>query len=193
MNKRNTLKLLAGALLLGSVLQGNAAEENFVTLSGSFDGWRQLGDANWRIENGEFVADMGRGFLVTQDSFTDMHIKLEFFASDGKANSGVYFRIDNPDSISDSTAYEANIIDERPDQTGRTGGIPNYAPPSQIVNAGGKWNTYDITVQGDHIVVVINGIKTVDVHDSTHTKGSPIALQYMAGEIRFRNIQVAKL
>lgn len=192
MNASKLLKVIGAGLLLVQAMQGSAAED-FKTLSGTFDGWRQVGDANWRLENGEFVADMGRGFLVTQDSYSDMHIKLEFFANDGKANSGVYFRIEDPDAISDSTAYEANIIDERPDQTGRTGGIPHYGPPSQIVNAGGKWNTYDITVQGDHIVVVINGTRTVDIHDSTHKKASPIALQYMAGVIKFRNIQVSKL
>ena len=32
-------------------------------LSGSFDAWNQIGDANWRIENGEFVADMGAGHI----------------------------------------------------------------------------------------------------------------------------------
>lgn len=192
MRLQTAIKTMTAMLLLVPVLYSNAAEEKWVTLSGSFDGWRQLGDANWRIENSEFVADMGRGFLVTQESYTDLRIKLEFYANDGKANSGVYFRIDNPDAITDSTAYEANIIDERPDQSGRTGGIPHYGPPSEIVNAGGKWNTYDITVQGDHIVVVINGIKTVDIHDTNHKSG-PVALQYAAGLIRFRNVQLMKL
>jgi len=192
MRTRTAMKTLAAALLLIPALSTSAAEESWMTMSGSFDGWRQLGDANWRIENGEFVADTGRGFLVTQESFTDLHIKLEVYANDGKANSGVYFRIDNPDAVTDSTAYEANIIDERPDQTGRTGGIPHYGPPSEIVNAGGKWNTYDITVQGDHIVVMINNIKTVDIHDTNHKSG-PVALQYAAGVIKFRNIQLMKL
>lgn len=192
MRLHTIFKTLAATLLLVPALQGSAAEEGWISMSGSFDGWRQLGDANWRIENGEFVADGGRGFLVTQESFTDLHIKLEFYANDGKANSGVYFRINNPDAITDSTAYEANIIDERPDQSGRTGGIPNYGPPGEIVNAGGKWNTYDITVQGDHIVVVINDIKTVDIHDTSHKSG-PLALQYAAGTIKFRNVQLMKL
>jgi hypothetical protein len=87
---------------------------------------------------------------------------------------------------------EANIIDERPDQSGRTGGIPHYGQPGEIVTAGSTWNTYDITVQGDHIVVVINDIKTVDIHDYTHKSG-PLALQYAAGTIKFRNVQLMKL
>jgi hypothetical protein len=191
MKFKSPLWNLSIALLFVATVAAAAAAP-WKTISGSFDGWRQVGNANWRIEKGEFVADSGNGHLVTTESYTDFHLKAEFFASDGKANSGIYFRIQNPDKIADDQAYEANIIDERPDQTGRTGGIPHYGPPNQIVNAGGKWNTYDITAQGDHIVLVINGIKTVDIHDSTHKSG-PISLQYMAGTIKFRNVQLQKL
>ena len=80
----------------------------------------------------------------------------------------------------------------RPDQSGRTGGIPNYAPPIAIVNAEGKWNTYEITVRGDHIVVVLNGTKTVDAHEGT-LKSGPIALQYQGGDVKFRSVQIRKL
>ena len=191
MRLNRVVKALAAALVLVPALTVVAAEK-WQNVSGSFTGWRQVGNANWRIENGEFVADSGNGHLVTQESYTDFRIKAEFFASDSKANSGIYFRIRNPDRIADDQAYEANIIDDRPDQSGRTGGIPHYGAPNQIVTAGGKWNTYDITVQGDHIVVVLNGIKTVDIHDSTHKSG-PISLQYGAGTIKFRNVQIQKL
>ena len=101
MNMSKLLKVIGAGLLLVPALQVAAAED-FKTISGSFDGWRQTGDANWRLENGEFVADMGRGFLMTQESYADMHIKLEFFAGDGKANSGVYFRLEDPDAITRS-------------------------------------------------------------------------------------------
>jgi hypothetical protein len=58
--------------------------------------------------------------------------------------------------------------------------------------AGGKWNTYDITVKGDHIVVVLNGQKTVDIRN-TELKEGRIGLQYAQGVIRFRNIQIREL
>ena len=92
--------------------------------------------------------------------------KVEFFAGPG-ANSGVYMRCLDGSKITDKTCYEANVYDNRPDQSGRTGGIPNYAPPIAIVNAEGKWNTYEITMRGDHIVVVLNGTKTVDARPTT--------------------------
>jgi hypothetical protein len=185
-------KSFAAALILAATLTGCATHSGWANMSGSFDGWHMAGDPNWRIENGEFVADGGNGHLVTDESFTDFHLTLEFFASDGAANSGVYFRIQNPQEIRDNTSYEVNVWDDRPDQSGRTGGIPNYGAPLEVVSAGGKWNTFDIRAEGDHIVVLTNGIKTIDIRDSTHDSG-PISLQYAAGVIKYRNIQLKRL
>jgi hypothetical protein len=58
--------------------------------------------------------------------------------------------------------------------------------------AGGKWNTYDITVKGDHIVLVLNGQKTVDVRNSAFSEGR-IALQYAAGVVKFRKVEIKPL
>jgi hypothetical protein len=100
----------------------------WVDLSGSFDNWNQIGDANWRIENGEFFADSGFGHLVTADSFSNFQIQLEFWADEG-ANSGVFLRVSDPADVLDTNAYEVNIFDTRPDQTYRTGGVVNFAAP----------------------------------------------------------------
>ena len=58
--------------------------------------------------------------------------------------------------------------------------------------AAGKWNTYEITAQGPHLVVVLNGQKTVDVQDSKHASGQ-IALQYGSGVVKFRKVQIKPL
>src|SRR5688500_227636 len=61
----------------------------------SLDGWTKIGDANWRAEDGAVVADKtatkGNSFLVSKNSYGDVMIRAEFWASDD-ANSGVYFR-----------------------------------------------------------------------------------------------------
>jgi hypothetical protein len=186
--QRFKLKALATGLialpLVATVAMGT-------TLSGSFDAWNKIGDANWRIENGEFVADMGAGHLVSKESYTDFHLTAEFW-TDAGANSGVFLRVSDPNAITDRTAYEANIFDTRPDPAYRTGAIVNFASPSENLDTAGKWNTYDITVQGDHIVLVLNGVQTVDVHDSTYASG-PISLQYGQGVVKFRNVEIEKL
>ena len=157
----------------------------------SLDHFNQLGTANWTINNGVVEANTGAGYLVTKDTYTDFEIKVEFWASNG-GNSGVYMRCMDGNKITDKTCYEANVYDKRPDQSGRTGGIPNYAKPIAIVDAEGKWNTYEITMRGTHIVVMLNGVKTIDANDPT-LKSGPIALQYQAGDIKFRNVQIRKL
>ena len=110
-------------------LTGCASMDNgdWVNMSGSFNGWDRVGDANWRIENGEFIADSSTGVshLVTQESYSNFQIQAEFWNHEG-ANSGIFMRISDPEAISDRNAYEANIYDDRPDQSGRTGGIPNF-------------------------------------------------------------------
>ena len=153
--------------------------------------FNQIGDANWQLVDGVVQANSGVGYLVSKDSYTDFELKVEFWASGG-GNSGVYMRCMDGAKITDKTCYEANVFDKRPDQSGRTGGIPNYAKPIAIVDAEGKWNTYEITMRGPHIIVVLNGTKTVDTKDET-LKSGPIALQYMAGDIKFRNVQIRKL
>ena len=55
-----------------------------------------------------------------------------------------------------------------------------------------QWNTYEITARGDHLVVVLNGHKTVDVRDGKFVQG-PFALQSAGGTIRFRKIQIRQI
>jgi hypothetical protein len=162
-------------------------------MSGSFDGWHQVGNANWSIENGEFVATEGNGHLVTEKSYQDFRITAEFYVDVPTANSGIYFHITNLDQIRDTTAYEANINDERPDMEKSTGALVNHQAPGKYIPTAGKWNTYDVTIQGDHIILILNGVTTVDTHNSTHPDAGPISLQHLAGEVRFRNVDIEEL
>ena len=60
------------------------------------------------------------------------------------------------------------------------------------IEAGGQWNTYEITAEGSHIVVHLNGTLVADLEDESYASG-PIALQNNGGLIRFRNVQVKPL
>jgi hypothetical protein len=184
------VRSIAALLFCVPMLQAQAADAAH-DMSGSFDGWRQVGDANWRIENGEFVADAGNGHLVTEQHYGDVRIQAEFWVSED-ANSGIFLRASDPDSITDTNAYEVNIFDKRPDQTYRTGGVVHHAAPAVVINTPGQWNRYDITVRGDRIVVELNGMQTVDMRDSSFSSG-PITLQYGAGLVKFRNVRIEAL
>jgi 3-keto-disaccharide hydrolase len=153
--------------------------------------WNQLGDANWTLTDGVVAADSGSGFLVSKETFDNFELTLEFYPGPD-TNSGVFSRCANPDEITDQTCYEANIFDKRPDQTGRTGGIPNVAAPTEVIDSEGQWNSYHITMDGSHITIKLNDVLTVNVESDKLASG-PIALQYAAGSIKFRNVQIRKL
>jgi hypothetical protein len=154
----------------------------------SLAGWTQVGDANWQLKDGAVAADSGTGFLLTAASYADFDLELEFWVTPD-ANSGVFIRCANPSEIGAATCYEVNIFDQRPDPTYRTGAIVNVAPPKVMLETGDKWNHYEISARGRHLVVKLNGQTTVDTNDDKLAAG-PFALQYGAGRVMFRNVRI---
>ena len=190
--------LIVGLTVLGCSQQmSGQGDAGWVTLlDGSnpktLDNWNRIGDANWRAEDGAIVADKGKGgHLVSKNSYKDFQIRAEFW-TDEEANSGIFIRCDQRDKIDSKICYEVNIFDKRPDPTYGTGAIVDVAKVDPMPKAAGKWNTYEITAQGPHFIVVLNGQKTADAQDSKHASG-PIALQYGSGVVKFRKVQIKPL
>ncbi len=191
--------LLSLGLLFGGIAgaAAQAAENGWTTLidgTSGIENFNVVGEANWSATDGTIQATEGPGaaFLVTKESYGDFELRAEFWVSDD-ANSGIYMRCQDGTTITDRTCYEANIFDQRPDLTFGTGGIVHIAPVAEpFPKAGGKWNTYEITVDGSHLMVTLNGVKTADVEDTQFARG-PIALQWARGTVRFRNVQIRPL
>jgi len=154
----------------------------------NLDGWTRDGDANWQLTDGAVAADSGTGFLLTKASYADFDLELEFWVSPD-ANSGVFIRCENPTQIGAATCYEVNIFDQRPDPTYRTGAIVDVAAPKVMLETGDRWNSYEISAHGRHLVVKLNGQTTVDTNDDKLAAG-PFALQYGAGRVMFRNVRI---
>src|SRR5262249_48035633 len=118
--------------------------------------------------------------------------RAEFWV-DADANSGVFIRATDPTKVTSKNAYEVNIFDKRPDPSYGTGAIVDVAKPLVVLKAADKWNVYEITAQGPKFTVTLNGTRTVDgVEDKQHANGH-IALQYGAGVVKFRKVQVKSL
>ena len=173
-----------------TLIDGEKGLENFT----------REGDANWRAEGGAIVADKGKGgHLVTKSSYKDFQLRAEFWA-DHHTNSGIFMRIQDPKKIGANNAYEVNIYDQRPGQEYSTAGIVDFAkvPVPPIYKAAGKWNTFEITAKGSQVVVVFNGVKTVDMQDSKFAQG-PFSLQFgnhgkePGGAIKWRKVQIRPL
>ena len=168
-----------------------------------FDGktlgdWMSVGNANWRGEDGAIVADKttaatgtAGGHLVTKSSYKNHMIYAEFW-SDEKANSGIFVRCKDPKAIGARTCYEMNIFDSRPDPSYGTGAIVNFAEANPVLKAAGKWNTFEITANGRHLTITLNGQKTADVRNGMFEEGH-FTLQWGSGVIKFRKVAVKTL
>ncbi len=192
-------RTLAIAACVASLSVGASAQDaKWTTLvdgksMGDFD---RVGSANWRVEDGAIVADKLDGkspaYLTTKQTYTNFQIVAEFW-TDEKGNSGIFIRCSKPGVVNSKDCYEVNIFDQRPDPSYGTGAIVNVAKVIPMPKAAGKWNTYDITANEDHFVVILNGQKTVDVTDKRLLNAGFIGLQYGSGVVKFRKVQIRSL
>ena len=155
----------------------------------SLDDWNIVGDANWVIGKGVIEGNKPAGFLVSGKSYRNFIIRTEFWA-ESNTNSGIFIRCQDPKQISAGNAYEINIWDTRPGQEYSTGAIVDVAKVNPIHKAGGRWNTMEITANGNQLKVMMNGVLTVaDAKDGKFSEG-PIALQSAGGTIKFRKLEI---
>lgn len=170
-----------------------AAPKGLIPLFNGKDlaGWEKVGNAKWTAEDGNLVGQHsetgGVGELLTEKSYADFILFVDFKV-DWPANSGVWFRYQNP-----NTAYQADMLEWK-DPVCWTGTL--YCPGKmflamnedpKLVDKEG-WNTFIIYAQGDHVVIFLNDKKVADVHDSTTDRGK-IGFQVHAGD-EFKNMKI---
>ncbi|HJR65233.1 MAG TPA: DUF1080 domain-containing protein [Gemmatimonadaceae bacterium] len=154
-------------------------------------GWRVLGGENrWQGVNGVLRNTASGGNLVTERSFGDFKLHLEFRYPKG-SNSGVYLR----------GRYEVQIADSVPPEpvNDLLGSVYGFLSPSEIANRKpDEWQSYDITLLGRMVTIVLNG-KTVISNqaipgitggalDSDEGAPGPLMLQGDHGVVEYRNI-----
>lgn len=189
--------LLLGLGVIVALSSAKAAENDWVTLIDGTEGMENfdiVGDANWSAQHNAIQATEGSGasWLVSKQNYDNFTLRVEFWASDD-ANSGIYMRCADANSITDRSCYEANVYDQRPDPSFGTGAIVHIAAVDEPrPSAGNKWNVFVITLDGDHLVVELNNERTVDVRDDLLASG-PIALQWGRGTLRFRKVEIKEL
>jgi hypothetical protein len=193
-----TLGIAAGLLLAGAAALGLSQEVAAQAGAGwvqLFNGqntvnWDRVGDANWTVEGGIVSANKGNGFLVSKEAYGDFELRAEIW-TDALANSGIFIRCEDPKRIGGQGCYEVNVFDARPGPEYGTGAIVNIAkvaPP--YPKAAGQWNYLEIVAKGDEMTVTFNGRRTVDrAKDNKHPRGY-FGLQYGAGVVKFRSVQI---
>ncbi len=154
-------------------------------------GWHATGSNNqWIVEDGILRSPHSGSNLVTDDSFTDFKLHIEF-RYPKESNSGVYLR----------GRYEVQVEDDKglePTSHHFSGVYGFLAPSEMMAKAPGEWQSYDITLVGRMVTVVANG-KTVICNqeipgitggalNSHEGEPGPIYIQGDHGPVDYRNI-----
>lgn len=158
-------------------------------------GWHEMGagKTHWTVKDGNLVTPGNGPELIGEKKFQDFKLHVEFNC--GKdSNSGVYLR----------GRYETQIETESQGEppSHHTGGVYGYlAPTPEQPRTPDVWQTYDITLIGRRVTVVLNGKTVIDnkeipgltggALDSHEGLPGPIYLQGSEkGHVMFRNITV---
>lgn len=181
----------APALRAGAVQWGRP-----VTLFNGRDlsGWHALpgGENAWRVVNGVLTNTKAGANLATDGKYGDFKLHIEF-RYPARGNSGVYLRGRHEVQIEDPVL--GLVASEG------LGAVYGFLPPSENAAKGaGEWQSFDITLVGRQLTVVLNGREVIcrrDIPGITggaldSDEGAPgaIFLQGDHGPIEYRNIVI---
>ncbi|MFT3934023.1 MAG: DUF1080 domain-containing protein [Chitinophagaceae bacterium] len=157
-------------------------------------GWHTpAGTTNqWIAEGGILRSPHSGANLITDETFTDFKLHIEF-RYPKESNSGVYLR----------GRYEVQIEDDKGKEPSShfLGGVYGFLTPSDMMaKDAGEWQSYDITLIGRMVTVVVNG-KTVISNQaipgitggalsSREQDPGPLYIQGDHGPVDFRNIVI---
>ena len=228
-------------ILTAALLAGCGSGKNAMNSSDGGKGWQKLFDGktttgwhsygkstagtDWKIEDGALFLDATHktpgqgGDLVTNEEFTNYHLKLEWKISKG-GNSGIIFNVneDPKYSATYSTGPEMQVIDNDGHADAkiikhRAGDLYDLiASRKENVKTVGEWNSAEIILNNGQLELIQNGesvVKTTMWDDNWKQliagskfktwpgfgiyKTGKIALQDHGNDVWFRNISIKKL
>ncbi len=167
-------------LLALSVLSAGAQSGEWKELFNGKDltGWKHVGPGKDTVEDGLIKTSGGMGLLYwTGGKIGDSVIRVVYKMRDKNDNSGVFIRIPiEPREAWMPVHYGYEVqIDDNPEAGGEddahaTGCL--YSINHALARPGkgsGQWNTMEITIDGPHTVVTLNGEKATD-----YREGDPV-------------------
>lgn len=154
-------------------------------------GWKPSVGANqWKVISGILTNTASGANLITERTFTDFKLHVEFRVPKS-GNSGIYLRGRHELQVEDSKGME-------PYST-HTGGVYGFiSPNTNAAGDAGAWQTYDVTLVGRLITVVLNGKTVISMQvipgitggalDSREGEPGPIYLQGDHTAVEYRKI-----
>ena len=153
-------------------------------------GWEATGVNQWTVVNGILTSAKPGSNLRTEKVFTDFKLHVEFRVP-AKGNSGIYLRGRHEVQVEDSKGMPLDSHHE--------GGVYGFLTPNEdAARAPGEWQSYDITLVGRLVTVVLNG-RTVIARqeipgitggalDSNEGAPGPILIQGDHSSVEYRKV-----
>ncbi len=167
----------------------------------NLEGWHTLPGGEWEVVDGVIVGTSPRserqhGLLVTDEEYDDFDVRLKFRVVSG--DSGFYFRVTEIGGNHGVNGFQVEV-----DSTLETGGLyetggrgwvtkPDAAALREHYTPG-EWSDLNLTAEGGHIVVHINGYKTAELTDDPGRSEGRIALQLHGGQemhVQYKDIEI---
>ena len=153
-------------------------------------GWHATGSNQWRVVNGILTSASAGANLVSDRTFHDFKLHVEFrYPREG--NSGVYLR----------GRYEVQVEDSRGQglSSEHLGGVYGFLVPNEdAARNPGDWQSFDITLVGRQVTVMLNGVMIIcrqDIPgitggalDAAEAAPGPIMLQGDHTPIEYRKV-----
>lgn len=202
---RSKVTLSALALFtLASATGAGPAKERWIELFNGKDltGWRMIGKGNFVVEDGALASRgaVGLGMLTYEArKFRDFVLEVEWKVAHQCNNSGIFIRF--PEKSDDPwfavrNGYEVQIDDcDKKGLKNQTGSLYDISPATRVASKpAGEWNTYQITVVGQHYTIVLNGEK-VNEFDGDRGREGYIGLQAHdpISKVFFRRVRVREI
>lgn len=160
-------------------------------ITDNMDKWIIPENNKFRMIDGVMVNTESGGNLVSNQKFNDFKLRIEFRYPEG-SNSGIYLRGRHELQIEDSKGRTDNVS---------IGGIYGFiAPAVYAAKKPGEWQTYDVTLVGRHVTVLLNGIEVISNRpipgitggslDSREGEPGPIMIQGDHGPVEFREFVI---
>ena len=152
-------------------------------------------DLGWQVKDGIMGNKASSNNLVSAQKFWNFKLHCEFrIGKDSNGGFGLRGR------------YEIQVIDDfgQPPDTHGTGALYSRTAASKNASrAPGEWNTYDVTLIGRQVTVIVNGEKVIDkgevegltamAHDWNEAVPGTISVQGDHGPVEIRKLVITPL
>lgn len=142
------------------------------------DGWQQVGPGSFVVKDGMMKTKGGMGMLwYTREEIAHATVRVVFKLTSKESDSGVFIRI--PEKPKEpwmpiNRGYEVEIGDW-PDDYSCTGVLYTFTKAlARPIKPIGEWNTMDITINGPHTIVYLNGAEVTDFTEGQTVPPKPV-------------------